>query len=551
MKQLKYFNSDIDTIPVPKQIDYPFYYTPHKLAQIAANDLQQYLIKMDPTLHNFGLAESNELAIGKMFGVLVVETAEKKLAQLWAYSGKLIGGQDLQDFVPFVYLESEYLKKKETTKIAVDELNKEIDAAENNPKYISVLNQFEELKATQEQELKEFRSLMIEKKALRKIQRERLLDRKDPENLIQLEKLNKESIALKKELKLLIHQHNHMLEMMQKEIDHYQIKALKVKRKSILADLQKFSIEQYEFLNYEGQSSKLSTLFKEYSSIMPPAGSGDCAAPKLFQFAYKNNLKPIALAEFWWGAPHKSQIREHKKFYPACKSRCYPILSHMLKGLNIGKNPMIAGYKGNFEIEYIYEDEDLIVINKPHGLLSVPGKELKDSVQSRINPNNKDYPKVIHRLDQETSGLMLIAKNYETYKFIQKQFIDKTVQKKYIAVLSKDILSSQGVIDLPLATDFINRPAQMVCFNNGKASKTIYKVIEINQGKTRIEFTPKTGRTHQLRVHSAHYKGLNAPIVGDTIYGTPKDRLHLHAQEISFIHPKSGEEISFNAPAPF
>ena len=259
------------------------------------------------------------------------------------------------------------------------------------------------------------------------------------------------------------------------------------------------------------------------------------------------------MAEFWWGESPKSAIRKHKHFYPACQGKCQAILGHMLQGIKIDENPLLNQSSDGKNIEVIYEDEELLIINKPADFLSVPGKTIQDSVYHRIKMlfPKATGPLIIHRLDMSTSGLMIIAKSKGTHKYIQKQFINRNVQKRYIALLDGLIKENNGIIDLPLRVDLEDRPRQLVCYQHGKPAKTKWEVIERYNGKTKVYFYPITGRTHQLRVHSAHIKGLNTAILGDDLYGKKSHRLHLHAEAIEFKHPKTKELVRFEIKAPF
>ena len=318
-----------------------------------------------------------------------------------------------------------------------------------------------------------------------------------------------------------------------------QLTALREKRKNLSAALQQEIFDNYQFLNIEGETKSLNDIFEVSATNPPPAGAGDCAAPKLLQYAFQHKLKPIAMAEFWWGASLKTKVRKHGQFYPACTGKCKPILAHMLQGMEVDPNPIIEYSGEGLHIEVVYEDEHLAVINKPAGLLSVPGKNVVDSVASRMKQMFPEAtgPLIVHRLDQATSGVMLIAKSEEIYKVLQKQFVSRKVKKRYVALLESELEQEEGFVNLPLRVDLDNRPNQMVCYEYGKPAYTEYKVVEKLGGKTRIHFHPVTGRTHQLRVHAAHPSGLNSPIVGDTLYGNRAKRLHLHAESIEFSHP--------------
>jgi len=331
------------------------------------------------------------------------------------------------------------------------------------------------------------------------------------------------------------------------------INALKQKRKAKSNSLQKQLFEQYTFLNSKGTNKSLLDIFTPTPRKTPPAGAGECAAPKLLQYAFLHQLKPIAMAEFWWGQPPKSEVRRHGHFYPSCRSKCEPILGHMLEGMEVAKNPMLTNPAEGKNIEIIYEDVQLLVIYKPAEFLSVPGKNIQDSVYQRIKDKfpKATGPLIVHRLDMSTSGLMLIAKSEKTHKYIQYQFINRFVKKRYVALLDGLVEADEGVIDLPLRVDLDNRPQQLVCYEHGKKATTEWKVIERKDGRTRIHFFPITGRTHQLRVHAAHPLGLNAPIIGDDLYGIKGERLHLHAEWIEFRHPITKETISFELAAEF
>ena len=329
-----------------------------------------------------------------------------------------------------------------------------------------------------------------------------------------------------------------------------QLEALKEKRRNQSAALQEKLFENYSFLNIDGKEKNLRDIF---GGIQAPAGSGECAAPKLLQYAFLHHLNPITMAEFWWGASPKSAIRKHKNFYPACRGKCHPILGHMLEGIETDPNPMLENTALNKEFDIVYEDEVVLIINKPHEFLSVPGKNVTDSVAHRLRKKYPDAtgPLVVHRLDMSTSGLMLVAKNKEVHKYLQYQFIKKIVKKRYVALLEGELKEDKGTIDLPLRVDLDDRPRQLVCYEHGKAARTHWEVIERKDGKTRVHFFPITGRTHQLRVHAAHQLGLNTPILGDDLYGVMEERLHLHAERIEFTHPTTKEKMSFEVAADF
>jgi tRNA pseudouridine32 synthase/23S rRNA pseudouridine746 synthase len=316
----------------------------------------------------------------------------------------------------------------------------------------------------------------------------------------------------------------------------------------------KISLEQIlEVLNAKGEKKDLSELFKDTTQKVPPAGAGECAAPKLLQYAYQNGLIPIAMAEFWWGDSPKQEIRRHGYYYPACKGKCEPILKHMLVGLQVDENPLQKEALRKKELEIVYEDEWLVVVNKPAGMLSVPGKSDSDSVYQQMIKRypNATGPMIVHRLDMATSGLLLIAKNKEVHQNLQAQFKNRTIEKRYTAILDGCIKMDEGIIQLPIRPEPNDRPRQVVDHIYGKPAITRYQVIERKAEQTRISFYPLTGRTHQLRVHAAHPFGLNAPIIGDELYGIKADRLYLHAEYIAFQHPITNQKITIEKKAGF
>ncbi|MGM9780026.1 MAG: RluA family pseudouridine synthase [Prevotella sp.] len=320
---------------------------------------------------------------------------------------------------------------------------------------------------------------------------------------------------------------------------------LKAERKSRSQALQRWLFSHFVMLNANGEKRNLLDIFSDTPIKFPPSGAGECCAPKLLQYAYLNGLRPVRIAEFWWGDSPKKEIRHHLHFYPACRGRCLPILSFMMQGLNVETDPQQTYAHG--EMTVVYEDDYLIVVDKPAGMLSVSGKLNRPSVLSLLQTNNPNIL-LCHRLDMDTSGLLVAAKDELTYKHIQKQFLDRTVKKRYRAVvLPKDINSyhvgDKGTIDLPLASDYLERPCQIVDFENGKRAITEWRVMEANGREVTMQLLPHTGRTHQLRVHCASPLGLNAPIKGDPLYGSKSDRLHLYAEYLEFIHPADGRRM--------
>ncbi|WP_274475611.1 RluA family pseudouridine synthase [Mangrovimonas aestuarii] len=544
-------------VTLPERFTFPFYYEPHALSMQAAEDLQAYLETQTEFEHNFGLdPNAAGLPIGKMFGVMVVKNSHGELGYLAAFSGKLADSNDLAGFVPPIYntLNQEGFYKKGEAKL--NAFNREIEALENCNSIQQAKVALETCKASSESDISAFKTIVKKAKQERKQQREAAKDTLTAAEFEALEEsLKSQSISyhmrlkhLKREWDEKIHQAEATLKVAMQPLED-----LKIERAMLSASLQKGLHEQYKFLNAEGKTKHLLDIFNSATFPIPPAGAGECAAPKLFQYAYQNGLRPIAMAEFWWGASPKSQVRKHKQFYPSCRSKCEPILGHMMQGLLVEDNPIEQAIVSPKNLEVIFEDEHLLLINKPHEFLSVPGRNVEESVQSRMRqyiPNAKG-PLLVHRLDMSTSGLLLVAKNQRIHKQLQKQFIERSVQKRYVALLDGILPEKEGTIELPLRVDFHNRPQQLVCYEHGKHAKTKYKVISEENGKTRVYFYPVTGRTHQLRVHAAHSNGLKTPIVGDDLYGTKTNRLHLHAEQLCFTHPITKQEMTVQCKVPF
>ena len=536
------FQTNISTIPLPEKFTFPFYYEPHKLSIIAANELQNYLKTQTDFEHNFGLDEKQKgLEIGKMFGVLVVQNQNGELGHLWAFSGKLAESNHHPKFVPTVYDmldDNGYFKKEE---VILNQYNAEIEALEQNHHYLSAIQHLEQTKLQAEKEITDQKEQIKFGKKLR-------AEKRKTATPSEIEQFNKESQDEGILLKKMSQYWNYKLEDAKQNLEQFtnKINQLKEERKEKSAALQRQLFTEYAFLNKNKELKSLAEIFNGN----PPAGSGECAAPKLLHYAFQYNLKPIAMAEFWWGKSPKSEVRKHQQFYPACMGKCEPILKHMLNGIETDKNPFEINPANGKELEIIFEDEQIIAVNKPAEFLSVPGKKITDSVQTRIQSKFSNAM-IVHRLDMSTSGIILIGKNFESYKNLQAQFINRKVKKRYVALLDGILTAKEGIIELPLRVDLDNRPNQIVCFEHGKPAKTEWKTIEIRNNQTLVHFYPITGRTHQLRVHAAHHLGLNCPIVGDDLYGTKANRLHLHAESITFIHPFSKEEMTIQVEIDF
>ncbi|RXK81320.1 RluA family pseudouridine synthase [Filimonas effusa] len=555
--RISYFkDSSIKGIELPARFTFPFYYQPHPLTEIAAAELQQYLESQTGLDHNFGLSTDKDgMIIGKMFGVLVVQDAEGKPGYLSGFSGKLAGSNDHPEFVPPVFdmlIENSFFLKEQEI---IQSINIRIGQMESDESYCQLQQSYRTLSAESIEEVDAFKLQLRSNKNKRKQFREKQKSSLSREEYTIVEAgLIKQSLHDKHQLKLLANKWERILADIQTRLEQYEtaIETLKSERKDRSAALQQQLFSQYLFLNKDGKTKSIQEIFSATALGKPPAGAGECATPKLLQFAFMNGYKPLAMAEFWWGASPKSEIRKHKHFYPACTGKCKPILAHMLEGMAVEESPFLRSSDESGKLEIVYEDESFIVVNKPPGLRSVPGVDIHDSVYTRLKHllANKE-PLIIHRLDMDTSGLLVVAKTREAHKHIQKQFLQRTIKKRYRALLSKAIDQAEGEINLPLAPDLLNRPRQLVCFDAGKKSITRWKVVEKTETATKVDFWPLTGRTHQLRMHAAHELGLNAPIVGDDLYGTASERMCLHAAQIEFTHPETKERVCFEVEERF
>ena len=608
------------SIPSPRQFTYPFCYDVDPLAEAASLELQRYIADAD--------LMSTEKGCGKMFGVLVVEYEDEDGALqrgfLAAYSGLLGGRNDWPYFVPPVFDAQQPDGHFKCTEREISAINREILAIERDPEYLQSVAQHEQTKKRLQAEVDAFKAEVDAAKARRDARR------KSGEPLSEEEQAEmiRESQFMKAELR----RRRKAMEQADSTLNTQHstfLKSLQRKRKQMSDELQRWLFAAYRMLNAKGEERDLIDIFREYTHAMPPAGAGDCCAPKLLQYAYLHHLRPVCMAEFWWGESPASEIRHHLHYYPACRSKCLPILTHMLKGLDVAPNPL-AQKQHTAEPRVLYADEYIMVVDKPAGMLSVPGKaesvrsEFSDSANisveeyfannSKLKTQNSKFLKAAHRLDMDTSGLLVLARTEEAYVELQRQFASRETVKRYEAVLSgvpKHIVGgygipavaianscshlyfygqglrqecrsllrlepfaiqfakySSGCISLPLIADINDRPRQRVDMEHGKPALTLYNIVEVravdantavaytikkvDKGRTLIHLYPKTGRTHQLRVHCAHPLGLACPILGDPLYGIERaDRMYLHAAELTFRHPVTGETMHFLSPSGF
>ncbi|MCV6590065.1 MAG: pseudouridine synthase [Marinobacterium sp.] len=545
------FRADTSSHTLPERFTFPFCYQPHPLCLLAAQELQQHLQRQQDWQHDFSADGDG----GKMFGVLLVENEAGELGYLSAFSGWLAGACHQPGFVPPIFdllADGGFFRQGQQH---INQMNERVAELEASPELQRLQQQRTEITQAAEQALVQQKNRMAAARNMRKTRRAEanLLPAAQAEAII--EQLGQESIREKLQLRdLKVHWEQRLT---QADIElatiNDELIQLKSERKQRSLALQQQVFDQYQFLNIAGEKRGLPTIFAETPRQVPPSGAGDCAAPRLLQYAFSHGLRPVAMAEFWWGASPKSEVRKHGRFYPSCQGKCQPILGHMLAGMRLDDNPLLQNPAQGKALDIIYQDEHLLVLNKPSGFLSVPGKNIADSVAYRMQ---QMFPAagghlIVHRLDMATSGLMVIALNKRAHKKLQKQFINRTVEKRYEALLAGELNTTQGTISLPLRGDYDDLPRQLVCHRHGKPAETFWQTVAVEGGCTRVYLYPRTGRTHQLRVHCAHGAGLDCAIVGDDLYGDPDNRLHLHAGLLVFDHPVTGERLTFEVAADF
>ena len=541
---IHFFKQSIEGISLPEKFTYPFHYTPHPLTRIAAGEVRSYLSSRADW--------QEEISKGKMFGVLIVRTPNGKIGYLAAFSGNLAGSNMHDFFVPPVYdlLNPDGYFRKEESEISA--LNRRINEILKSDSYVMAKKIFEDTK------LQASSSLASAKEELKRGKKER--DEKRANGNLSSEEIEvmiRESQFQKAEYKRLESLWKERLNDVEQKVKCFEaeISQLKHERKTRSAALQLWLFKQFNMLNAKGESKDLCEIFKDTPQGLPPAGAGECALPKLLQYAYLNSLQPLAMGEFWCGMSPKDEIRHDGCFYPSCKGKCEPILRHTLIGLEVEPNPLAEDLFKDVPLRILYEDEWIVAVDKPSGMLSVPGKNDLDSVQQRVKQMYPDAtgPLVVHRLDMATSGILLVAKDKKVHAKLQSLFETRNILKEYTAILDGVPKEKNGIIDLPICLNPLDRPRQIVDLENGKPAITEYNVVDISDGRARVVFRPHTGRTHQLRVHSAHTSGLGCPISGDELYGNPESapRLCLHASRLVFRHPISDKEVEIVSPSPF
>lgn len=527
-KYLHLFDNTAGGIQLPSAFTYPFHYLPHPLTQLAAKQVQAYLQSRSDW--------HEEISKGKMFGVLIVRTAQGETGFLAAFSGNLAGSNHHDYFVPPIYdmLQPDGFFRIEEANIS--EINRRIAQAEHDEDYLSAKQSLRQTEEDAAHRLADYKQMMKESKAAREgKRRSSTLTPEEEKELIKESQFQKaECKRLEKQLKEEV---GRCADTLRQWTD--KISAWKAERKQRSAALQQKLFEQFRILNAKGEEKDICQIFAETTHTIPPAGTGECALPKMLQYAYQHDMQPLAMGEFWQGVSPKDEIRHDGCFYPSCKSKCAPILSHALIGLNVEKNPLQDDRHRDSKLDIIYEDEWIVAVNKPAGMLSVPGKDGLASVLERLQElyPDSDSPLLVHRLDMDTSGILLAAKTKEVHQRLQELFATREIKKRYTALLDGRVEADSGMIRLPLCLNPDDRPRQMVNHELGKPAVTRYQVISRTEKRTLVSFFPLTGRTHQLRVHAAHPEGLHCPIVGDNLYGKPADRLYLHAAQIEFVHP--------------
>lgn len=551
-------------IDIPERMNNPLDYQPHPLCIAVCKELQTYLSEREDW--------REEIDKGKMFGVLIVENAQPasgapKIGYLAAYSGQIGGRSDWDDFVPavFDYLQPDgYFKTHEAE---ISGINQSIRKLEANTHMKEAKGLILQLQEERKHTIAAYQEKIKKAKAKRDARRE--AGSLNPEEEAEMVK---ESQFMKAELRRLKKSLSEKTSL-ETEYEAYQadILSLKQLRKTLSDALQQWLFSQFRMQNHEGESKDLLEIFRDAAlrdypqatiatsriaalKMVPPAGSGECCEPKLLQYAYSLGYKPLQMAMFWWGESPKEEIRHHLHFYPACNGKCKPILQWMLPASTF--EPAAVDLSLYNKVETLYEDREIAVIHKPEGLLSVPGKDAaQPSVYALMRSKYPEAtgPLIVHRLDMSTSGVMMIAKTEFAYHRLQKAFLNHQIQKKYVAIISGKDIPEKGIISLPLMPDYQDRPRQIVDHEQGKEAITEYEVLEpVDDSHLRIALYPKTGRTHQLRVHCAHQEGLKAPILGDPLYGNEKAaRLHLHAEEITFEHPLTGKKMTITRKADF
>lgn len=554
-----YFHPFAPAVALPQQFNNLFDYTPHPLCRQVVAEVQAHLATAP---------FKDEIDEGKMFGVLVVTDAYGHPGYLVAYSGQIAALDSSpnhqamawqQYFVPpvFDYLRpGDYFKTQEAQ---ISQLNHDIAQLQRSGKLTILRQRLVQVQQEAQEQIQAYRQTMQKAKAKRQALRLQGVDAEQEQGLL------RESQYQRAELRRLKERCRAQLEAPTEALKAEEVLLAQqlLERRQRSDRLQRWLFEHFMLRNGKGQERSIIDIFNRYyaqghaarlsqlalhGQLLPPAGSGECCEPKLLQYAFVHGWQPRCMAMFWWGRSPKAEIRHHGAYYPACNGKCKPLLSWMLQGIDVEAEKYAGA--AEHELHICYADADIIVVSKPAGMLSVPGKGKRPSVKSIVQQRYPDCtgPIMVHRLDMDTSGLLVLARHLSAYISLQRQFLDHSVRKRYIAVLepspSSNSIASHpihGFIRLPLAPDPLDRPRQRVDMEHGRQAITEYRWLSAN----RIELIPHTGRTHQLRVHCAHVDGLGRPIVGDPLYGHRADRLHLHAYCLELTHPTTGQRLTF------
>ncbi|BAY08047.1 RluA family pseudouridine synthase [Calothrix sp. NIES-2098] len=491
---------------------------------------------------------------GKMYGILLVELPTGEQRVIKAFSGLLNGCSVVEGWVPPISGREEVALEEAKTLAELEAIKQELITLNQLPER----QQYEILSREFAQQLQAMRDRHRDRKHQRHEKRQLICATLTGEALtIAIEQLDEESRQQGIEQRQLKRQHNEVLQPLKQVIAaaDKRMQELKQQRKQLSRQLQAQMQAAYTLMNFLGQRRSLQQLMPQGL----PTGTGDCCAPKLLQYAATHNLKPLAMAEFWWGTKSTDGDKIPGRFYGACAERCQPLMGFLLSGFSeINSSRLLSVNQEKDEtLSIIYEDKWLIAVNKPAGLLSVPGRyfDTQDSVLSRLRNSLPDGMSLntVHRLDRDTSGILLLARDRQTYRQLSIQFQQQQIHKVYEALLAGIVTVDRGVIELPLWGNPDNRPYQQVDWEYGKPSITHFQVLAREGNYTRVEFTPLTGRTHQLRVHAADVQGLGVAILGDRLYGCNQvaSRLYLHARELSFQHPHLEETLQIQAKTPF
>ena len=599
----------------------PFRYIPHPLVRLAAAEV---IARIDSKQE---LREA--LSEGKMLGVLVCSatisddrhagsqsrsvgvcstrpsslssTAKGTICYIAAFSGNVAGRSIIDGFVPPIFdltAPDGHFKKREAE---ISEINRQIEELRASDRRECLESELAEARCRREKEIEAFKEQMVISKRMREEIRSSCTDPTI------LEKLILESQHEKAEFRRLKQALNAVVDGLIEQIALFndRIETLKKQRAAMSDELQDWIFRQYIVHNALGEKSSIAEIFAD-QGIVPPGGTGECAAPKLLEYAYCNGLTPIAMGEFWYGKSPQTAVRTHGHFYPSCTSKCGPLLRFMLEGQDLTSGLYTDRIRVTENPIIVFEDDAIVVVEKPSGIPSVPGLDGRTSLLELLSATSSErqhhtvmssersesrHLHPVHRLDMDTSGIMLFAKTPEAAIHLRRQFEEHSVRKTYIARVSgtpsqsaeasgtvlppwpqgegptKWEGSSQkpsqtgtgrsGHIELPLSADYDERPRQKVDFKQGKEAHTEYRIVSENpDGTADLLLYPHTGRTHQLRVHCAHTLGLGRPILGDLLYGAHcvKDnsyqaasRLCLHALSITFRHPVTSEPLTFTS----